>query len=316
MTNDRNGKHLEPGARCMRAVALGLLLLAVLAGGCSVRNYAVNSAGDALAASGSGFAADDDPELIRAAAPFSLKLMESLLAEAPRHSGLLAAASSGFTQYAYAFVQQDADEAEERDVAAARALRNRARGLYYRGRDYGLRALDVAHPGFRAQLDADARSALARLSRDDSPRLYWTTVAWAAAISLHKDSPGAISGLRVVDLLVGRLRELDPDMDHGALHVFLVSYEMGRPGARNPEPQARRHFEQAVRLSDGQKAGPFVAIAESVCVAVQDRREFVALLERAIAIDASKRPEWRLENAVMQRRARWLLAQTDRLFIE
>jgi len=53
-----------------------------------------------------------------------------------------------------------------------------------------------------------------------------------------------------------------------------------------------------------------------VCVAAQDRREFVAALERALAIDPAARPEWRLENRVLQRRARWLLTQADQLFLE
>ena len=311
-----NSKVREPVARFTRAAALGLILLAALGSGCSVRNVALNGLGDALAASGSGFGSDDDPDLIRAAAPFSLKLMESVLAEAPRHAGLLAAASSGFAQYSFAFVHLDADEIEGRDVAAARALRNRARALYHRARDYGLRALEVQHRGFRAQLATEPRSALAHLSRDDSIPLYWTTVAWTAAISLSKDSPSAIAGLRVVDLMVERLRELDLDMDHGGLHAFLISYEMGRPGARSTEGRARLHFEQATRLSAGQKAGPYVAYAESVCVALQNRREFVAMLERATAIDPAAHPEWRLENAVMQRRARWLLTQADQLFID
>ena len=36
-------------------------------------------------------------ELVREAVPFSLKLIESLLAESPRHRGLLLAACKGFT---------------------------------------------------------------------------------------------------------------------------------------------------------------------------------------------------------------------------
>jgi hypothetical protein len=78
-----------------------LALLVLAAGGCSVRQYTINQLGDALARSSGGtFASDDDPELVKAAAPFSLKLMESLLAENPRNAELLQAAASGFTAYA------------------------------------------------------------------------------------------------------------------------------------------------------------------------------------------------------------------------
>src|SRR6185503_744090 len=114
----------------------GVLALAGLGAGCSIKKMAVNKLGDALAGGGTTFASDDDPELVKAALPFSLKLIESLLAESPRHRGLLLAACSGFTQYSYAFVNQDADEMEESDLAAADALQTRARRLYLRARGY------------------------------------------------------------------------------------------------------------------------------------------------------------------------------------
>ncbi|HSB77202.1 MAG TPA: TRAP transporter TatT component family protein, partial [Candidatus Methylomirabilis sp.] len=131
-------------------MTLCIMLLASMAGsGCSLlRHYAVDQFANAVAYSGTTFASEDDPELVKAAAPFSLTLMESLLAETPTHRDLLSAAASGFTQYAYTFVQQDADELEARDLAAAEALRTRARRLYLRARNYGLRGLDVSHPGF------------------------------------------------------------------------------------------------------------------------------------------------------------------------
>ena len=69
------------------------LLVLMLASGCSIKKMAINKLGDALAGGGTTFASDDDPELIKAAVPFSLKLIESLLAESPRHRGLLLAAS-------------------------------------------------------------------------------------------------------------------------------------------------------------------------------------------------------------------------------
>ena len=70
-----------------------ILLVLTVCSGCSVRQIAMDRLGDGLSTSGKAFAADDDPELIRAASPFSLKLMDSVLDERPRHVGLLAAAA-------------------------------------------------------------------------------------------------------------------------------------------------------------------------------------------------------------------------------
>src|SRR5262245_12620926 len=103
-----------------------LVVWLALAAGCSIKKFAINQLGDALSGSGATFASDDDPELIKAAAPFSLKLIESLLAENPKHEGLLLAACSGFTQFGYAFVKQEADEKEEAELAASDAARARA----------------------------------------------------------------------------------------------------------------------------------------------------------------------------------------------
>jgi predicted anti-sigma-YlaC factor YlaD len=292
------------------------MLGAWLNGCSSLHHYTVNRLGDALATSGSGFAGDDDPELIRAAAPFSLKLMESLLQETPEHAGLLTATAAGFTEYAYAFVQEDADELEAHDLAASLELRRRARSLYVRGRDYGMRALETRHAKFGEKLHRSPGTAAAELGQADTAAIYWTAAAWAASISLDKDSPDAVADLPLVDAMLARLESLDADYDFGALDSLLMSYEAGRPGARDPQRAVRHHFERAERLSDGQKAGPYVVLAETVCVKTQDRSEFVAKLQQALAIDPAQRPQWQLENRVMQRRARWLLTQTDQLFLE
>src|SRR2546427_6268320 len=124
------------------APALCLLAIAATAG-CSVKKFAINRLGDSLANSGTTFAADDDPELVAQALPFSLKLVEALLVESPTHRGLLLAAASGFTEYAYAYVQQEADEAATTSLDRAAIIRTRARRLYLRARDYGIRGLEA-----------------------------------------------------------------------------------------------------------------------------------------------------------------------------
>lgn len=296
---------------------LPALSLSFAATGCTtVKRTAVNTLGDALAGGGTAYASDDDPELIRAAAPFSLKLMESLLAETPHHRGLLLAATSGFTQYSYAFVQQDADERESTDVAAASALRDRARRLYLRARDYGLRGLAVTYPNFPATLRSDPRAAVRVCTAADVPLLYWTAAAWAAAISVKKDRADLIAELPQAEALLDRALALDETFDHGAIHALLISYEMARPGvAGDPVARARAHFARAVALGGGHEASPFVALAEAVCIQQQDRAQFETLLRQALALDADARPTSRLVNLILQRRARWLLAHIDDLFL-
>jgi predicted anti-sigma-YlaC factor YlaD len=230
---------------------------------------------------------------------------------------LLFAAASGFTQYAYAYVHQDADVIENVDLDRATALRTRARRLYLRGRDYGLRGLDARHRGFGQELARDPHGAVRVARKDDVPLLYWTAASWGSAIGVSKDDPGLIADQRIVEALIDRALELDPDFDSGAIHNFLITYEPARQGAAgDPAARSRLHFDRAVALTNGQLAGPFVALAEAVTVQSQDRAEFDSLLKRALAIDPDARPEWRLVNLIVQRRARWLIERKDDLFAQ
>jgi len=296
-----------------------ILALAVVAAlsGCSIRQYALDHVSDALAGGGSAFAADDDPELVRAAAPFSLKLTESLLAENPRHGGLLLAAARGFTQYAYAFVQQDAEELEEHDLAKATVLQERASRLYRRARDYGLRAMALQRSNIALELQQDPRRAAGQFGRADAALLYWTAAAWGGLIGLGKDKPELLAELPVMEALIDRALELDEPFERGAIHTFLIGYESARQSGRgDPASRARAHFARALELSAGAEAAPFVALAESVSVPEQRRDEFEQLLKQALVVDVERHPENRLPNLVSQRRARWLLSRTGRLFTE
>ncbi len=293
-----------------------LALVAAVSSGCSIRRVAVNKLGDALAAGGASFATDDDPDLVKDAAPFSLKLMESLIAESPRHKGLRYATASGFTQYAYAFVQLESEEIESKDLQAATALRQRARRLYLRARNHGLRGLEVTYPGLEQRLRSNARMAAKELGVKDVPLIYWTAVAWAASISVSKDNPEAVADLPVAEALMDRALELDENYADGSIHGFLITYEMSRKGVPgDPAQRARKHFDRAVEITHGQRAGPFLSLAEAVSVPEQNRAEFDALLGRALAINPDAKPEWRLENLVMQKRARWLLGRVDDLIL-
>jgi predicted anti-sigma-YlaC factor YlaD len=248
--------------------------------------------------------------------PFSLKLMESLLAESPKHIGLLTATASGFTQYAYAFVQIDANETSEFDLSRSRKMMHRAKNLYIRARDYGLRGIEVNHPGFGERLENDPVSAVTGMKKKDVPLLYWTAAAWVAAIAADKTDAYLISDLPKIDALITQALKLDGGFDRGAIHSMMITYEPIRQGVEgDPYVRSREQFAKAVEQSDGKLAGPYVSLAEAVCIPTEARAEYLQLLDQAMAIDPDAAIESRLVNIIMRERAAWLKAHVDDYFL-
>jgi predicted anti-sigma-YlaC factor YlaD len=304
-------------ARIGRIAAVGAL--ALLAGGCSVKQFAIKQLGTALASSSGGaFAAEEDVEFAGQAVPFSLKLIESLLHEQPDNGDLLLAAASGFTQYAYVWVQQPGDFAEAENFARAQHQRDRARGFYLRAHRYARRALEAKHGGLGAALERDPVAALAAMQKGDVPLLYWAAMSLGGALSLGKTDPELIALRPQLEALIDRAAALDPDWGEGSLQELLMNYETSRGGGTGSEGlrRARAYFERAVALSAGKRASPLVGFAEGISVQEQKKKEFIDLLNRALAIDLQAAPDNRLANAVMQERARWLLGRVDELFLE
>jgi predicted anti-sigma-YlaC factor YlaD len=283
------------------------------------RSLAVGMVSDAVAGSGSSYATDDDPELVRDAVPFGLKTMEGLLEENPDHEGLLAALASGFTQYAYAYVQADADRADlEGKLEAARAGRDRARRLYLRARDYGLRGLDARRDGLGSRLreGKDPKGALAKAKREDVEMLYWTASSWALAISNGKRDMALVAELPVAVAVAERALALDEAWGEGAIHEFFVSLDASRSAAEGGGPaRARAHLDRALALSMNKKLGPRVSYAEGVLVQAQDRAAFESTLGEVLRADPGEVPKYRLANILAQRRARLLLDHADDLFL-
>jgi predicted anti-sigma-YlaC factor YlaD len=293
-----------------------LVLAACFLLACSPRSYIVSRMADAASSGGEVFARDDDPELVRDAVPFALKGMESLLDSRPDHKGLLTALCKGFTQYAAAFVRQDAEEAG--DLAVRREGMERARRLLLRARGYGVRGLSAGREGFAAELRVNPVGASARVGAEDVPLLYWTGAAWSLALSTSPDDPSMLADLPRIEALMRRALALDERFHDGAVHEFFVAFEGGRPEAMGGSIEAaRQHMARAMALSGGRKVSPLVTFAETVSVRTQDRKGFLDLLDRALAFDArSAAPEHRMANLVSQRRARWLKGRVDDLFLD
>jgi predicted anti-sigma-YlaC factor YlaD len=296
----------------LRAILSGPLLLLLA---CSPKRYALNHVADALSATGEGsaFARDDDPELVRDAVPFALKTMESLSDRLDDHVGLRLGMARGFTQYAYAFIQQPAELGAPPSGLQSSMLR--ARKLYLRARDYGLEGLKLA----RGVTPADLRTpaGVEKLEKEDVPLLYWTLAPWAAAIAANKRDMELIGDVPLIAALLDRALQLDEAYDQGSLHEFAITFDPARPEGTTPQKQ-KQHLLRARELGQAERISPLVTYAESVSGPAQNKGEYEALLREAAAfdVDQPKARNNRLANVLAQRRARYLLAHEDDVFTD
>jgi TRAP transporter T-component len=278
------------------------LLMTALLSACSTRQFVLGGVADALAAQGQS--PEDDLQLAREASAFYLKLSESVLREQPAHAPLAVAVSSGFTQYAYAFVAFDAERLESTDAKAALRGRQRAARLYERALQHALAALQARQPALLQRL-AEGRDP--GLSREQVALAHWAATAWAALISLSKDQPERVAQLPQALRLAQAADALDPAHADGALASLLGTLEASRPGGS--AALAQQHFDRARAAAAGRQAGVFVAEAEAL--ASTDRPRFEALLRQAIGAAQQHR---NLANEALRERAQWLLDTLDDRF--
>ncbi len=289
-----------------RTVALllsGLLVLSLSA--CSVRQQLIRQVADEMSQQS---VEEEDIGLAREASAFYLKLAESLLRSVPGHVALAQSVTSGLTQYAYAFLSNEADRLESHSLAQAQVLRERAARMFERAQKQGWVALTLRHPGLASQLLSMDLKAL-RLQPDEVGLAYWTAAAWGGQISLSKDIPDVVADLPLVVNLATLAWQTNPAYGDGSLASLMGTLELARPGG-SPS-RALAYWDQAIEISRGQSPGPFVAKAEGWAVEQQDRTAFEAWLNKAIEVSQGKRD---LSSQIMRERAVWLLRHADDIF--
>ncbi|GIT67062.1 MAG: hypothetical protein Ct9H300mP25_05340 [Acidobacteriota bacterium] len=197
------------------------------------------------------YLSEEDPELVRAALPFLLKTIESIIDADPEHRDALAFANTGFLLYATAFLQHDAALAEWEDYELTRDLNNRALRMYLRARDFGIRAVELDHPGMSARLVREPSTAVTAFEVNDVEALYYLGGAWMLGISLGLDQPSLVADLPTARALLDRAIELDEDYNRGSLHAAFITLESVGEALGGSYVKAREHFERAVELSEG-----------------------------------------------------------------
>jgi predicted anti-sigma-YlaC factor YlaD len=294
-----------------------LLLLATLSLN-SCQKIIVGKLSDALSQEGEGsiFTRDNDPELIRDALPLALKMYEGLLEANPEDVPLHRATASAFCAYSYAFIHFPADTITD-DPDTKKVMHKRAKKMYIRARDYALDGLELRYPGFRKGLGNNADSTLAQTTKEDASILYWAGLSWMGAFTVDKfDMRLAISVPKAIKIMK-RVEELNPDYGKGAIDEFLISYYGAMPKSMGGDKaKAKEHFERAVKLTEGNSAGPYLALATAVAIPTQDGELFDELIKKANKIKPESDKNSLLLRTIQKEKALWLKKNRDDFFVE
>jgi len=283
---------------------LAIMLTMLLLQGC-VQTIAIRTMGGILDYGFEAFNEESDLRIAESALGSNLKLLEALIKGDPENGQLLLLAAQGYSAYALAFAEDDSPE--------------RAKMLYARGRDYGLRIL-TQNAKFKTALEADDatfRAALQSFSKADVPSVFWTAFGWAGYVNLARTDLEALAALPKVNAMMEFVLRHDPSYYYGGAHVFFGSFIASTPVVLGGKPErAKEHFEQALAASDGKFLMSYVYYAKTYAVQVQDKKLFESLLTKVDEAPVDLLPAARLPNAVAKSKARKLRDSIDELFME
>jgi len=281
---------------------LALLLSALLMQGC-IQTMAIRTMGGIMDYGLEAFNEEGDLKLAEGALGSNLKLVEALIKGDPQNTKLLLMASQGFNAYALAFAEDDSLE--------------RARALYLRGRNYGMKAL-MQNQKIRETIDKDIpafQAALATLTKDDVPAVFWTAFGWGSYVNITRSDVSAVADLPKVLAMMEFVRQTDPTFYHGGPYLILGSMEGSMPQALGGRPEkAKEYFEKALSVNGGKFLLTYVYYAKTYAVQTQNQELFESLLKKVEDASVDILPEARLSNAIAKQKARILRGHLNDLF--
>lgn len=296
------------------AVGIGLF-------GCGgvVNRLAIETMSDMMAAGQPVYERESDLELATQALAANVKFIEVLLASAPRHPVLLLQAAQGFAVYAYAVAEGQLAETRRDASSHVDVHTRRARDLYSRGLQYGLRLLSREHADWLQATSLAAEGLdkhLRQLSPKAVPALFWTAFCWGGVLNMTRDALDTLTALPRLEGLLMRLVELDETYFYGAPHLLLAVHYASRAPILGGKPaQAKFHFERVAKLSGGKLLLVPLLEAQYYAVQMQDRTHFVSSLQHVLQAPESLLPEQAFLNALAKQRAKLLLARVNDFFV-
>lgn len=292
--------------------SLLILLGAATIPGCDFNKIAADTTARVGAAGAEGVNGFWDYEIFGAAVPGAILQGEALVRSSPDNEMLLLGQAKSYVSYAYGWVQDEWERADEKgDFEAADQLEARVMRLYKRAAQLSLRAVHNRDDGgkLREKLKTRDLPALAAYlkenfkDREDAAPLYWAGLSWGSQLANSGGSVTDLGDAPVARALLERSVDLDPAYsDAGALGV-LGTVEASFPAlfGGNLE-KAKAYYDRALEVCNRRNHLILLSYAKTYAVAIQDRDLFLKML-REILDAPDQGSDIRMSNKVARHRA-------------
>lgn len=259
---------------------------------------------------------EKDVELARQSSLPLVSMLAVFGQSAGEQKGMAALQAKGYGQYAYAFFEEDLLRYQNKDEAKYQASLVRAKNFYQNGLSAGLQALQAQKSyakGLKGTV-SEWEAALHSADKEDVPLLFWTAFCWANLLNLSRDDVNAVAALPKVEVMIARVRELDPKYMSGSPYIFSGVIAASKPQMLGGNPiKAKADFEKALEVAP-QYLMSKVLFAQYYAVQTQDAALFTQLLNEVIQAEDGIFPEQELSNQLAKRRAALLLARKKEFF--
>jgi hypothetical protein len=247
---------------------------------------------------------ESDLQLAEQSIPANITLLEALYRAKDKNDDHLALLlTEAYTGYALGFVEDTDPE--------------RAKALYKRASEYGLTVLRK-NKRFASAFDDDPeqfKAGVAAFSQDDVPIIFWTANAWGNLVKLSIADPSVLGDLHKVNALMEFVLQNEERFYYGSAHLYFGMMFATTPKSLGGKPDsAKVHFDKCLAIGERRFLLPYVYMAQSYAVQVQDKALFESSLKTVEEASLDILPEQRLVNAIAKRKAKALLAKEDDLF--
>ena len=280
-----------------------LLLLPMLLGGCGLAKLA-------------RIQGESDLAVVEATLEGNIGTLERLAKVGNKN--LITKTARAYSSYS-GFIEDKMEEAEiAGDLETAEALRARAIDYYKRSEAYAFKALAKSNKTFNEARTVDMdvfEKALQKLKKKDVEPMFWAAYAMGRGISLQKDDPMQVIDLARVELMMGRVLELDETFYYGSAHLFYTVYYGDRSVSIGGDPEkAKEHIDHVDRINDGKFLMSKFYLARYYAYPKQDVKLYKQALQEVLDAPSDIYPGEEAATSLAKSRAKRWLDQTDVLF--